>query len=160
MLLPICRKYPNVETGLQALSAFRAEFRKAKLMRKNRRSQRHEILIKMSLEIFPHSSASFPIVLDAYSKDMSIGGACVVLDANDLSVAKSVSSFSKTVKESVVKISFPSEGMELKVSGKIAWTQEIIFKGRRTLAVGIQFLDLSPRLRGMLFVFADGAKDK
>jgi CRP-like cAMP-binding protein len=160
MLLPICRKYPNVETGLQALSAFREEFRKAKLMRKNRRSQRHEILIKMSLEIFPHSSASFPIVLDAYSKDMSIGGTCVVLDANDLSVAKSVSKFSKTVKESVVKISFPSEGMELKVSGKIAWSQEIIFKGKRTLAVGIQFLDLSPKLRGMLFVFADGAKDK
>jgi len=26
--------------------------------------------------------------------------------------------------------------------------------------VGIQFMDLSPKLRGMLFVFADGAKDK
>jgi CRP-like cAMP-binding protein len=160
MLLPICQKYPNVESGLQALSAFRAEFRKAKLMKKNHRSQRHEILIKMSLEIFPHSSTKFPIVLDAYSKDMSIGGTCVVLDANDLSVAKSVSSFSKTVKDSIIKISFPNEGMELKVSGKIAWTQEVIFKGERTLAVGIQFQDLSPKLRGMLFVFADGAKDK
>jgi len=115
---------------------------------------------KISLEIFPHSSANFPIILEAYSKDISIGGTCVVLDSIDVSVAKSVTSFSKTIKNSKVKISFPSEGLELKVSGRIAWIQEIIFKGERTLAVGIQFQDLSPKLRGMLFVFADSAKDK
>ena len=160
MLLPICKKYPNVESGLQAVSVFRSEFRKAKLLKKNRKSQRHEIMKKMSLEIFPHAATNFPIIIEAYSKDISIGGTCVVLDANDLSVAKSVSSFSKTIKDSIVKISFPSEGMELKVSGKIAWTQEIIFKGEKTLAVGIQFQDLSPKLRGMLFVFADGTKDQ
>ena len=114
----------------------------------------------MSLEIFPHAAANLPIILEAYSKDISIGGICVVLDANDLSVAKSVSSFSKTIKDSIVKISFPSEGMELKVSGKIAWTQETIFRGEKTLAVGIKFQNLSPKLRGMLFVFADNSKDK
>jgi hypothetical protein len=54
----------------------------------------------------------------------------------------------------------PSEGMELRVSGKIVWTHETTFEGGKTLAVGIQFEDLSPRLRGMLFVFADGSKDK
>ena len=113
---------------------------------------------KISLEIFPHSSASFPIILDAYSKDISVGGTCVVLDAKNISVAKSVSSFSKTIKDSKVKINFPSEGLELKVSGKIAWTKETIMRGERTLAVGIQFQDLSPKLRGMLFVFADNSK--
>jgi hypothetical protein len=160
MLVPICKKYPNIESGLQAISVFRSEFRKAKLLKINREGQRHEVMIKISLEIFPHASANFPIIIEAYSKDISIGGTCVILDADDLSVAKSVSSFSKTIKDSIVKISFPSEGMELKVSGKIARTQEIIFKGEKTLAVGIQFQDLSPKLRGMLFVFADGAKDK
>jgi CRP-like cAMP-binding protein len=159
-LLPICKKYPNIESGLQALSHFRTEFRKTKLLEKNRKGQRHDIMRKMSLEIFPHASANFPIILDAYSKDISIGGTCVVLDANDLSVAKSVASFSKTIKDSMVKISLPSEGMELKVSGKIAWTRETLFKGEKTLAVGIQFQDLSPKLRGMLFVFADDSKNK
>ena len=38
--------------------------------------------------------------------------------------------------------------------------QEIISKGEKTLAIGIQFQDLSPKLGGTLFVFADGAKDK
>jgi hypothetical protein len=114
----------------------------------------------MTLEIFPHSSANFPIILEAYSKDISIGGTCVVLDSKDISVAKSVASFSKKIKDSKVKISFPSEGLELKVSGKIAWTQQVIFQGEKTLALGIQFQDLSPKLRGMLFVFADSSKNK
>ena len=159
LLATICTKYPNVESGLQAVSTFRSEFRKAKLLRKDRKSQRHEVMMKMSLEIYPDSAANYPIILDAYSKDISIGGTCVVLDAKDISVAKSVTSFSKTIKNSEVKINFPSEGMELKVSGKIAWTQETIIRGKRTLLVGIQFQDLSPKLRGMLFVFADNSKD-
>ena len=160
MLLAICKKYPNVEFGLQAVSNFRSEFRKAKLLKKNRKGQRHEVLIKMSLEIFPHSSVNFPIIIEAYSKDISVGGTCVVLDASDMSVAKSVTSFSKTIKNSEVKINFPCEGLELKVSGKIVWTQETIDKGKKTLAVGIQFQDLSPKLRGMLFVFAENSKDQ
>ena len=159
MLLQIFEKYPNIESGLQAISAFRSEFRKMKLLKKNRKSQRHEIMIKMSLEIFPHSSANFPIILEAYSKDISIGGTCVVLDASDLSIAKSVTSFSKTIKNSKVKINFPNEGMELKVTGKIAWTQETIDRGKKTLLVGIQFKNLSPKLRGMLFVFAENSKN-
>ena len=159
MIVPICEKYPNFESGLQALSVFRSEFRKIKLLKKNRQSQRHEVMIKMSLEIYPHSSANLPIILDAYSKDISIGGTCVVLDANDMSVAKSVTSFCKTIKNSEVKINFPSEGMELKISGKIAWTSETIVRGKKTLALGIQFQDLSPKLRGMLFVFANNSKD-
>lgn len=159
MLLPICEKYPNAESALQAVSVFRSEFRKENLLKKKRGNKRHQLARKMSLEIFPHSSANFPIILEGYSKDISIGGTCIVLDSNDVSVVKSVASFRKTIKDSKVKISFPSEGLELKVSGKIAWTQEVIFKGKRTLAVGIQFQGLSPKLQGMLFVFADSAKD-
>jgi len=156
-LVPICKKYPNVELGLQAISVFRSQFRKTKSLKNNRQSQRHEAMIKMSLEIYPHSSANFPIILEAYSKDISVDGTSVVLDASDLSIAKSVSSFSKTIKNSMVKIGFSSEGLELKVSGKIAWTRETIDRGKKTLAIGIQFQDLSPKLRGMLFVFAESS---
>jgi CRP-like cAMP-binding protein len=160
VLLPICEKYPNAESALQAVSVFRSEFRKDNLLKKKRANKRHQLVRKMSLEIFPHSSANFPIILGAYSKNISIGGTCVVLDSIDVSVLKSVTSFSKTIKDSKVKISFPNEGIELKVSGKIVWTQETIDKGKKTLAVGIQFQDLSPKFRGMLFVFADNSKEQ
>jgi hypothetical protein len=112
----------------------------------------------MSLEIYPQSSVNYPIILEGYSKDISIGGTCVVLDAKDVNISASVASFNKTIKNSEIKLSFPSEGLELKISGKIAWTQEVLFQGDRTLALGIQFRDLSPKLRGMLFVFAESSR--
>ena len=156
-VMSICEKYPNVESGLKAVSAFRSEFRKTNLLKKNRKNQRHEIMIKMFLEIYPHLSGNHPIILGAYSKDISIGGTCLVLDSNDVGVTKSVTSFSRIVKNSKVRISFHSEGMELRISGKITWTHEIVDRGKRTLEVGVQFQNLSPKLRGMLFVFAENS---
>ena len=44
--------------------------------------------------------------------------------------------------------------MELKVRGNIIWNHEIQFNGKKTLAVGIQFEEDSPKMRGMLFMFA------
>jgi hypothetical protein len=45
--------------------------------------------------------------------------------------------------------------MELKVWGNIKWRHEIHFNGRKTLALGIRFQEDSPKLRGMLFMFAN-----
>jgi hypothetical protein len=44
--------------------------------------------------------------------------------------------------------------MELKVAGNIVWHHQIHFNGDKTLAVGIQFEDDTPKMRGMLFMFA------
>ena len=154
-LIQICKKYPNVESGLRAIDEFRAEFRQEHQLKKKRKATRHQLERRILVEIHPQSSGNFPILLEGYATDISIGGACVVLDANDLGVTNSVAAFSRTIKNSKVKISFPTEGLELKVSGKIAWTQKVMFQRQRTLTLGIQFQDLSPKLRGMLFVFAD-----
>ena len=45
--------------------------------------------------------------------------------------------------------------MELKVLGNIMWQHRIHFNGRKTLAMGIRFEEDSPKLRGMLFMFAN-----
>ena len=156
-LVQICKKYPNIEAGVQAINVFRSESKKEDLLKKNRKGLRHQLKKKLTIEIYPHSSDNFPIILEGYSTDISIGGTCVVLDSKDVSVTKSVASFAKTIKNSRVKISFPTEGLELRVTGKIAWTKEVVFPMEKTLALGIQFQDLSPKLRGMLFVFADSS---
>jgi hypothetical protein len=44
--------------------------------------------------------------------------------------------------------------MELKVRGNIVWRHPIQLNGHKTLAVGIQFEDDTPKMRGMLFMFA------
>jgi len=56
---------------------------------------------------------------------------------------------------SQIRVNFPGETMELKVLGNIMWQHQIHFNGRKTLAMGIRFEEDSPKLRGMLFMFAN-----
>lgn len=109
------------------------------------------------LEIYPQSAVNFPIILEGYSNNIFVGGTSVVLDTNDENISNSVATLNKTIKNSIVKISYPNEGLELKISGRIAWTHEITFRGMNTLALGIQFQGLSPKLRGMFFIFANSS---
>ncbi|MBT8365108.1 MAG: hypothetical protein KJP23_10405 [Deltaproteobacteria bacterium] len=126
-------------------------------IKKSRKGKRHQHFRKIILEIYPQSSVNYPIILEGYSNNFFIGGTCIVLDTKDVNISKSVASFNKTIKNSMVKLSFPNEGLELKISGKIAWTHEVSFRNGQTLALGIQFQGLSPKLRGMLFVLADSS---
>jgi CRP-like cAMP-binding protein len=160
VLKQIVAKYSNVKRGLTALYNFKSNIDKIKDLPKNREGERHKIVKKMTLEIYPEAASNFPIILGGYSRDISIGGTCVVLDTTDIHVSNSIASFHKTIQNGTLKMSFPCEGMELRVSGKIVWTQEVTFIGEKTLALGIHFQDLSPKLRGMLFVFTDNSNNK
>ena len=126
---------------------------------KGRKGKVHQNFRKIILEIYPQSSVNYPIILEGYSNNFFVGGTCVVLDTKDANISKSVASFNKTIKNAMVKLSFPNEGLELKISGKIAWTHEVSFRNEKSLALGIQFQGLSPKLRGMLFVFADNSSN-
>lgn len=156
-LSQLSKKYSNVERVIKALYIEGLDSEKREFAPKNRRGNRHQIVIKMTLEIFPESSVNSPIILDGYSRDISIGGTCIVLDTKDVHVINSLASFHKKIKTAPIKMSFPSEGLEIKVPGQIVWTQKVTFRGGKTLALGVQFQNLSPKLRGMLFVFADDA---
>lgn len=156
-LLQISRKYSNVKRVIKSLYSEGLNPEKRGFSEKNRRGKRHQIVIKMTLEIYPINSVNFPIILDGYSRDISVGGTCIVLDIKDVHVSNSIISFHKKIENASIKMSFPCEGMELKVPGKIVWTQRVKFKGEQTLALGVQFQNLSPKLCGMLFVFAENS---
>ena len=156
-MFQISRKYSNVEKVIKDLYIEELDSEKRGIPQKNRIGERHQIVIKMSLEIFPESSVNSPIILDGYSRDISIGGTCIVLDTKDVHVVNSLASFHKKIKNAPIKMSFPCEGLEIRVPGQIVWTQKVTFRGGKTLALGVQFQNLSPKLRGMLFLFADDA---
>ena len=66
-----------------------------------------------------------------------------------------LASLPETADNSPIQVSFPGETMELKVMGNIIWRHQIHFNGHKTLALGIRFEEDSPKLRGMLFMFAN-----
>lgn len=150
-LIKICRKYQDVESGIKDLHAMRSGNRPRSALRVVRAGNRHYLPAKINLKIFSDPCGNNPLVLDGFSRDISIGGICVLLDAKDVANA----SFSKAIRDAKVQISLLSEAMTLSVAGTIVWSKQVPVEEEKILALGIQFEGMSPKLKGMVFAFAD-----
>jgi CRP-like cAMP-binding protein len=154
-LKKLCRKYPNIELGIIDLFKLRSGLGNQRFNQFIRKADRYLLPIKMHLEIPPNGSLQNPIRIDGYSSDISIGGICVILNSKSEHIPSVITSLPEIEKQQKIRISFPGETMELKVLGSIVWTHQVHFNGKKTLALGIQFKEDSPKLRGMLFMFAN-----
>ena len=150
-LIKICKKYPNIELGLIDLYKVRKESAEGSPGQKIRKIGRHQLPLKINLQVFMNGNKSEPLVLDGYSRDVSIGGLCVILDGK----YKSISSIYKSVKTAKIEMSLPNEELALKVAGTIVWSRDFTWKKRKIVALGFRFMDMSPKFRGMFFMMAD-----
>jgi len=150
-LAKICEKYPNIETGLLDLYRVRKKDGNGDLMPKVRKLGRHHLPLKINLHIFTDSNQTEPLIIDAYSRDVSIGGLCVVLDGK----YKSISSIHKNIRTAKIEMSLPEEELVLRVSGDIVWSREFSWKKKKIVALGFRFKEMSPKFRGMFFMMAD-----
>jgi hypothetical protein len=154
-LMKLGREFPNIEPALIYLLKIRSGSEASSLPATVRKADRYQLPIKMNLELAPKGSFKNPLIVDGYSSDISIGGICVVLNGKSKQIGHLLASLPETADSSQIRVSFPGETMELKVLGNIMWRHEIHFNGRKTLALGIRFEEDSPKLRGMLFMFAN-----
>jgi len=151
----LCRKYPNIEIAIIDLFNIRSEDGRPSVSQLVRQAERFELPIKMQLEI-PYKGPEYPpLIIDGYSSDISIGGICVVLNGQSKNISNALATIGGIAKDKQIRISFPGETMELKVRGHIMWNHAIRFNGSKTLALGIKFEEDTPKLRGMLFMFAN-----
>ena len=151
----LCRKYSNIEMAIIDLFDVRSGESKPSITQLVRQAERFELPIKMQLEI-PYKGPEYPpLIIDGYSSDISIGGICVVLNGQSKNISNALATIGGIAKDKQIRISFPGETMELKVRGHIMWNHAIRFNGSKTLALGIKFEEDTPRLRGMLFMFAN-----
>jgi CRP-like cAMP-binding protein len=153
-LMKLCREYPNIELAIIDLFNIRSTPEEKSQFQSIRKADRYQLPIKMSLEIAPKGSSTSPLIIDGYSSDISIGGICVVLNGKSEHIGHLLASVPETADNSQIRVNFPGETMELKVLGNIMWRHQVHFNGHKTLAMGIRFEEDSPKLRGMLFMFA------
>jgi hypothetical protein len=149
-LIKICTRYPNVAHSIINLFKDRQAGRKEASL-PARKSNRHSLPLKMKLKIWPKEAGYPPFILDGFSRDISVGGVCVVLDVKH----KNIVSIAKNVKDAGVNIFIPGGGFTLNVSGSVVWSMGVISNGKKTLALGIQFKGMTPKVSGLLVVFAD-----
>ena len=149
-LITICARYPNIAHSIINLFKDRQAIRKESLQ-PARKSNRHSLPLKMKLKIRPKEAGYPPFILDGFSRDISVGGVCVVLDTKH----KNIASIAKNIKDAGVTIFIPGGGFTLNVSGSVIWSRGVVSNGKKTLALGIQFKGMTPKVSGLLVVFAD-----
>ena len=150
-LIQICRRHPHIELGIIDLLKVRSNKDKVGVRRAVRRADRHKLSVKTNLKIWPGTDGYYGLILDGTTRDISVDGMCIVLDAK---YAK-VPSIYKSIKNARIEISLPSGAMTVNVLGSIVWSNEVYQKEQRSLALGIRFEEMSPQMSGMLVVFAN-----
>lgn len=150
-LIEVCKKYPNVEHALTKLFHESSKSLRKTSLQEDRILERQPLCIKMSLEIFRKGTDNYPLIFHGYSRDISVGGVGIVLNAE----YQDIPDIDEILKNSRIDVCFPSDTFSIKVPGIFVWSKMISFEGEKTLAVGMQFKEMTPKLRGMLLIFVD-----
>jgi hypothetical protein len=137
--------------GLIDLYNVRKKAGNGEVLPKVRKIRRHQLPLKINLHIFTDANQKEPLIIDGYSRDVSIGGLCVVLDGK----YKSISAIYKNIITAKIEMSLPEEELSLKVSGNIVWSREFSWKNKKIVALGFRFKEMSPKFKGMFFMMAD-----
>ena len=155
-LIKLCKKYPNIELCIIDLVQARSNGNDNGSLRTVRKTDRHPLPLRMNLKIYPDAMSHHPVVLDGYSKDVSVGGMCIILDSKYADIP----TVYKSIQNAKIEISLPGEALTVSVTAAIAWSKEVYHGGEKTVALGIEFEDMSPKLSGLLVVFADILSDQ
>ena len=154
-LMRICRKYPNIELGIIELLNIRSISNQEGSPETVRKQTRHKFSLMLELEIYPEHSPDEAIYLEGESEDISIGGMNIVIDSGKLSEPWNISSLNASASNAKIHVSVVTHTLLLKISGKVAWRRETIHNGSRALALGMQFDEMSPKIRGLLFALVN-----
>ncbi len=150
-LMKVCVKCPEVEDGLAELFETQSGLEEKENGVKMRMGSRQPVPVKVHLQIQAGSNGNPPLNLKGYSRDISIGGICVVLDSE----YRDHPALNDGIKDANVQISLPSEDFTVNVSGKVIWSRQIDIGHESAIALGMQFREMSPKSRGMLLGFAN-----
>jgi hypothetical protein len=150
-LIQICRRHSPIELGIIDLLKVRSIKDKVEIRRAVRKADRHKLPVKTHLKIWPGTGGYYGLILDGTSRDISVDGMCIVLDAKYANVP----SIYKSIKNAKIEISLPSGAITVNVVGSIVWSNEVYQKEQRGLALGIRFEEMSPQMSGMLVAFAN-----
>ena len=150
-LMRICRKYPNIELGIIDLLSIRSMSDQEGIHETIRKETRHKFSLMLELEIYPEHSPDEAIYLEGASEDISIGGMSIIVDSAKISEPWNISTLHESATNAKLFVSVVTHTLLLKMSGKIAWRREVIHNGAKALAFGMQFDEMSPKIRGLLF---------
>jgi len=159
-LMRACLRHPNVESGIIRLCRIRSENKKESLSNGVRKGHRYPIPTRMSVEILPEGESSPSIVMEGYSQDLSISGVSFIPERNGGPPEETGKLSLKALLHRNVRVTILADQLLVAISGQIVRKRHIMINGHKIPSYGIQFAEMTPRLRGAFFAFAESARDK
>lgn len=145
-LMKICKRYPRVKRLIHNLYQSRSESHDETFSYTIRKSVRHQLPTQINITIFSDDPDKAPLDLSGFTQNISLGGASIVLEAND-----ETAHFGSLVGKQVhIQIYLAIAFVNLSISGTAVWSKEISLEGKKSAVLGIQFKEMTDKNRRLL----------
>jgi hypothetical protein len=151
-LLNTFRRHPNAEKTFQLLCHPTGGQRHI-APRRARKGERYPARTCMRLRILPIAHEP-PLDLNGFSHEISVAGICFIPEPADIPGTPGVMRNAPTFIGRKVNATIQAEGISVEVQGQIARKGQVVIHGEQLPCFGIQFANLSPLVRWVLFTFA------
>lgn len=145
-LMAIHSKYTNIEILLKNLYETRMMSGDETSSRTVRKTVRHQLPTQVGLKIYRDKPGKEPLVLSGFAENISLGGACIVL-SKKYEIGPSDKLIGKNAK---IQIDLPTTQATLSILGTIVWSKDVLLEEKMTVAVGIQFKEMTDKDRQLL----------
>ena len=159
-LMRACRRHPRVESGIIRLCRIRSVKKIESTSNSVRRGQRYSIPTRMTISVLPDGNGRPPIVMEGYSRDLSVSGVSFIPEGNGAQHKTDEPVGADELLNRDVHVTIPADNFSVAISGRIVRNRHRVINGHKIQSIGIQFAEIPPRLRGAFFVFAESAKDE
>ncbi len=156
-LMRACSRYLNVENGIIGLCRIRSAKRTEIPSNRVRKGLRYAIPTRMSVSILPNGSGEPPMVMEGYSRDLSMSGVSFVPERNGPPLTTDGAAGTDALLNRAVRVTIPAADFSVSISGRIVRNRHIVINGQKSRAFSIQFAEIPPRLRGAFFALAECA---
>jgi len=145
-LMKICIKYPNVKRLIHDLYQNRPESDEERFSCTVRKTVRHQLPTQVNIKILSDEPVKAPLNLTGFTKNISLGGASIVLKANDETALLG----SLVGKQVHIQIYLAIAFVSLSVLGTVVWSKAIFLEGEKSAVIGIQFEGINDKDRRLL----------
>jgi CRP-like cAMP-binding protein len=153
-LMAVCKQYPNIKLIINGLYQSRSASDQKHFSGILRETVRHRLPTQVNIKIYSEEPDKAPLNLNGFTENISLGGACIILGANYETGHFDTLAGKKVRIQLYLAIAFVS----LSILGTIVWSTGVSLEGKKTAAVGIQFIGMSDTDRRLLQSFNYGSE--
>ena len=138
-LLRLAQKKYNFEFLCMELLSTRYDIDGRRSKQIIRATQRYQLLTRVDIKVLSDAPNEKPLVLNGFTEDLSLGGACICLNAAYLSGATNLIG-----KRVILSLRVARLLTGIDVPGTIAWKREVNRGKGKDIIIGIQFKEIPP----------------